>query len=184
MKQFVTFVAGAALGSIATWMLVKKKYEQIAQEEIDSVKEVYSRKKPKKSSENEPDVHVDEKEIKEYEETIESAGYSKYSDISKKKVEKKSIERPYVIRPEELGDLDGYEVINLTHYADGILADDNDDKMDDDEIADVVGADYAEHIGEYEDDVVHIRNDKLKCDYEIVFDLRNYPTSRNRGIPS
>lgn len=47
MKYFIAFVAGGALGSLATWMFVKKKYEQIAQEEIDSVKEVYSKRKPK-----------------------------------------------------------------------------------------------------------------------------------------
>ena len=35
---------GAAIGSAVTWKLVKTKYERIAQEEIDSVKEVYSRK--------------------------------------------------------------------------------------------------------------------------------------------
>lgn len=36
------FAAGAAIGSVATWKLVKTKYEQIAQEEIDSVKDEYA----------------------------------------------------------------------------------------------------------------------------------------------
>lgn len=35
--------AGAAIGSLVTWKVVKTKYEQIAQEEIDSVKEEYKR---------------------------------------------------------------------------------------------------------------------------------------------
>ena len=39
----VLFTAGAAIGSVVTWTFIKKKYEQIAQEEIDSVKEEYSR---------------------------------------------------------------------------------------------------------------------------------------------
>ena len=34
---------GAAIGSLVTWKVVKTKYEQIAQEEIDSVKEEYKR---------------------------------------------------------------------------------------------------------------------------------------------
>lgn len=42
IKGFI-FVAGAAVGSAATWKIVKTKYEQIAQEEIDSVKEEYGR---------------------------------------------------------------------------------------------------------------------------------------------
>ena len=34
---------GAAIGSLVTWKVVKTKYEQIAQEEIDSVKDEYRR---------------------------------------------------------------------------------------------------------------------------------------------
>ena len=34
---------GAAIGSLVTWKVVKTKYEQIAQEEIDSVKDEYKR---------------------------------------------------------------------------------------------------------------------------------------------
>lgn len=40
--KFFLFTAGAAIGSVVTWKLVKTKYEQIAQEEIDSVKEEYA----------------------------------------------------------------------------------------------------------------------------------------------
>lgn len=42
VKAFI-FVAGAAIGSAVTWKVVKTKYEQIAQEEIKSVKEEYGR---------------------------------------------------------------------------------------------------------------------------------------------
>ena len=40
--KFFLFTAGAAIGSVVTWKFVKTKYEQIAQEEIDSVKEEYA----------------------------------------------------------------------------------------------------------------------------------------------
>lgn len=192
MKQLIAFVAGAALGSLATWIFVKKKYEQIAQEEIDSVKEVYSKKKPRENNKHDEtnsdeDISSDEIEEKteEYVDIIKTAGYSKYSDISKPKP--RDPERPYVIRPEEFGDVDGYEMISLTHYSDGVLADDDDEKMADDEVDEVVGADYAEHFGEYEDDSVFIRNDKLKCDYEILLDQRKYSELHNityhKGFP-
>lgn len=42
VKAFI-FVAGATIGSAVTWKVVKTKYEQIAQEEIKSVKEEYGR---------------------------------------------------------------------------------------------------------------------------------------------
>ena len=38
------FIIGAATGSAVTWYLLKDKYEALAQEEIDSVKEVFLRR--------------------------------------------------------------------------------------------------------------------------------------------
>lgn len=38
----IMFAVGAAIGSAVTWKVVKTKYERIAQEEIDSVKEEYT----------------------------------------------------------------------------------------------------------------------------------------------
>ena len=46
LGKVLLFTAGAAIGSAVTWMLVKTKYEKIAQEEIDSVKEEYYVKVP------------------------------------------------------------------------------------------------------------------------------------------
>lgn len=40
--KVLVFAAGAAIGSVITWKIVKTKYEQIAQEEIDSVKDEYT----------------------------------------------------------------------------------------------------------------------------------------------
>ena len=43
LNKILIFSVGAAIGSVITWKLVKTKYERIAQEEIDSVKDVYSK---------------------------------------------------------------------------------------------------------------------------------------------
>ena len=40
----LAFSVGAAIGSVITWKVVETKYKKIAQEEIDSVKEVFSKK--------------------------------------------------------------------------------------------------------------------------------------------
>ena len=42
-KVIFSFLIGATVGSVTTWKLLKTKYEQIAQEEIDSLKDVYSK---------------------------------------------------------------------------------------------------------------------------------------------
>lgn len=54
------FTAGAAIGSLVTWKVVKAKYEQIAQEEIDSVKETWSRMVREESESYEADEGSEE----------------------------------------------------------------------------------------------------------------------------
>ena len=77
-----------------------------------------------------------------------------------------------VIPPHELGEADGYEVESLTYYADGVLTDDWDHPIED--VVGYVGEDFSSHFGEYEEDAVHIRNDILKKDFEILKDLTNF----------
>ena len=54
----------------------------------------------------------------------------------------------------------------MNYYEDGVLADDWDEPIED--IDKVVGKDSLTHFGEYEDDSVYVRNDRLKCEYEIL----------------
>ena len=46
---FLAFIAGAGIGSVCTWQLLKRKYGLIAQEEIDSVKAAYATRETGKS---------------------------------------------------------------------------------------------------------------------------------------
>lgn len=79
-----------------------------------------------------------------------------------------------MISPDEFGDQDEYDQISLTYYSDGTVTDDNDRPMSDDEIEESIGKDSLTHFGEYEDDSVFVRNDRLKADYEILKDERTY----------
>jgi len=179
--NFMTFVLGVAVGSVVTWRYVEKKYEQIAQDEIDSVKEVFSKRETEFTEDTEVQIKADNAKKKpsviEYAAWLRKRGYTNYSDMVDEKPEEvkeepMSVDKPYVIAPEEFGELDDYETISLIYYADQILADDNDVIVDD--IEDVVGFDSLNSFGEYEDDSVFIRNDRLKCDYEILLDQRKY----------
>ena len=179
--NFMMFVLGVAVGSVVTWRYVEKKYEQIAQDEIDSVKEVFSKREAEFTEDTEARIKVDNAKEKpsviEYAARLREQGYTNYSDMVDEKPEEvkeapMTVDKPYVIAPEEFGELDDYETISLTYYADQILADDNDVIVDD--IEDVVGFDSLNSFGEYEDDSVFVRNDRLKCDYEILLDQRKY----------
>jgi hypothetical protein len=177
---FLMFVFGAAIGSVVTLQIVRKKYEQIAQEEIDSVKEVFSKRETTVATElNDTNVRVKAEQAKEKPGVVEYAAklqrhwYTNYSngDIQPVEQDKPPEIKPYVISPEEFGELD-YDKIGLSYYADQILADENDELIED--VDGVVGFESLSHFGEYEDDSVFVRNDRLKCDYEILLDQRKY----------
>ena len=181
--NFMLFIFGAAVGSAATWTYAKKKYELIAQEEIDSVKEVFSkRENGNMVKEAEFNKQEEKPDLKEYAAKIRESNYTNYSDTDGKSETKRETRKQderdkkgyfaYVITPEEFGEFDDYEKISLSYFDDQILADENLDIVDD--IEETVGVDSLTHFGEYEDDSVFVRNDERKCDYEILLDYRNY----------
>lgn len=200
LKGVLIFVLGAAAGSLATWKLIEKKYKDIAQEEIDSVKDTFSKMKkneyPDKledypdfeefddsdDEEPKPEQKIDRNnkpDIVEYAKILSETGYTNYAERQDKK-EKKGVEpvedeRPYVISPDEFGEKDGYENVTLTYYADGVLTDYFDNVISN--VDEVVGFDSLDHFGEYEDDVVFVRNEKMETDYEILRDLRDFNES-------
>lgn len=175
------FIIGAASGATVAWYLLKDKYETLAQEEIDSVKEVFARREQEMKDETVKrnvaegikDSDRTKPDLKEYAEQLKKNGYTRYSDLSAddEGVSDKQT-KPYVIPPEQFRDDENYDQISLTYYADGVLADENDEVIDD--VEETVGIESLNHFGEYEDDSVFVRNDTRKCDYEILLDQRTY----------
>lgn len=176
MTKLIIFAAGAVIGSAVTWKLVKDKYERIANEEIKSVKERYSKKTTKDSDTDELDDVSLADTIQEVEEYLKKIDENGYSTEIKEKGGAKSMKngRPYIIAPEEFDDQPDYEAVSLTYYEDGVVTDMWDEKIDEDEVEDLVGRDALTHFGEYEEDSVFVRNDNLKTDYEILRDYRRY----------
>lgn len=181
----VGFIFGATAGSVATWYLVKDKYKKFAQEEIEEVREFYWSKdetpEESKNNEDKPKENVDLniKELNAYKRLVENVDYSICSkqektknDIPEQKEEPKNVDAPYIIPPYEFGEFDDYEKISLVFFSDHVLTDEELEKIED--VDKIVGIESLNHFGEYEDDSVYVRNDQLKCDYEILIDLRKY----------
>ena len=173
MINFLMFAIGAAIGSAVTWKLVKTKYERIADEEIESVKEVFSRrnKKEKEPEEIEHDTvtHMLEtkpNDVSKYASMLEELKYCEKGENDMKNAD------PYVISPDEFAELDDYQTVSLNYYADGVVADDIDEVVEN--VGGLIGWDSLNHFGEYEDYSVFVRNDALKTDFEILLDTRNY----------
>lgn len=175
--SFMLFIFGIAVGSAVTWNYTKKKYEQIAQEEIDSVKEVFERRKKARLAKVKVEHEESGAEYENYERKIEESGYTNYSGgksefTAPDKKDREYFVQAYVISPDEFGENDDYEEFSLTYYADQVLTDDNNDIIED--IEATVSYEALSHFGEYEDDSVFVRNDIRKCDYEILLDHRKY----------
>ena len=169
IKYAVSFVVGGAIGTAATYFAVKAKAAKQANEEIKEIREFYKNEnKPKKVEHSDIPKEEPKKEpakpevVNNYTKLTRDLGYSKDEEPKGTPGEK-----PYVISPDQFGELDDYIKVSLTYYSDKVLADGDGEVVDD--IEEVVG-DALDHFGEYEDDSVFVRNDAKRCDYEILLD--------------
>lgn len=163
----LAFVAGTAIGSVIAWKLADKKYKQISDEEIASVKEVYNRELKKvkdEQSKNEENTYVN---------IVDSLDY--VANTYKKMKEEEDLAddaEVYVISPEAFGEC-GYETESLTYYADKVLVYNTTNEIITD-VNGLVGRNSLNTFGEYEEDSVFVRNEIKKTDFEILLDVRNY----------
>lgn len=198
MHKVIIFISGVAAGSFVTWRLLKEKYIRQTQEEINEVREHYRKKKESE------EVTVDSNGVTEtnekpdliaYAAKLTKKGYIDYTDpksivkatgdtidaVVQKTNEESldpvilndpSYQPPYIISPEDFAIDDEYTIVNLNYYIDGVLTDEDDNIVEN--VDDVVGLENLNHIGEYEDDALHIRNENYKCEYEILLSRRLY----------
>lgn len=176
------FAAGAGIGSFVTWKIANKKFEEKMQEEIDSVKEVYgyhsNNVKDVSEAKEAAEKAKEKPSIEEYTSKLTKMDYTacsaKPETVKPAEVKNSQDEedKPYVISPDEFGEVPEYAQISLTYFADHFVADDDYKIIED--VEEVIGFDSLNHIGEYEEDSVHVRNDRLKSDYEILVDNRKY----------
>lgn len=187
------FAVGAAIGSAVTWKIVKTRYDRIIAEEIESVKKAFADVDTDSCDDVEPDaddeagmperprqinwdeledLDEDESDMTEYSRIVENYTSEKGGAIN-------MANEPKVISPYEFGELDGYHQIELTYYADGVLEDDEGNIVEDGE--ELLGPDALNSYGQYEEDAVFVRNDKLRTDFQILRDYSTYDEARSTG---
>ena len=180
-REFLSFVIGLAIGVVSSALYFRGK----TQEEINEVRSFYlSKVGENEATENTEAETVEEKvfrefnatkpEIRDYINTLRERKYVDYSktaepDDSSAKVPD-VIADPYVISIDDFGQEEGYDTITLTAYSDGTIANYADDELEDPEST--IGEDILSKFGD--EDVVYIRNDRLKADFEVVRDNRTY----------
>lgn len=185
MKNILIFAAGAIVGSAATYIYMNRKNkveeESITWEEMKNEPKDDADEKPEEPevSDDEDDIYsvkdeADSDEAAEYEDMLKNCGYD-VTGLGNEEKENDDILGPVVIHPDEYGEIEEYDEVELMYWHDGILTDDYNEPIED--VAEKVGPDFYSHFGEFEEDgidTLHIRNDKLKCYYEISCSLRDY----------
>ena len=200
-KAFI-FVAGATIGSVVTWKVLKNKYEQITQEEIKSVKEEYSRLTKLMRMEIDTcrrvtEAHTED-EVTDSDDSIDNN--HDFSEPENNQVEYHKLTSKYRGTPDEsesneegdgIGDddlpfINGPYVISPDEFASsppGYSACPIDYYKDGIladgwgvklNIEETIGEDAINHFGDYVDDVVHVRNERTQIDYEVTRDPRTY----------
>ena len=193
IKEVMLFIAGLGIGSVGTYFVVKKHYEDFMDEEIESVKEYYKdnimeiteREFGESAVNPEKEEPVEEKENEpNYQKIIKKLNYGDYSQKDDKVVdfhkedapavaEKKG---PYVIGPDDFANGEQYDKITLTYFSeDGVFMSIEEEVIP--EGMQLVGEENLDHIGEIEEDVVYVRNEEQGADYEVILEERAYSDS-------
>lgn len=187
LSKLLIFAAGAGIGSAVTWKFLKTKFEQIAKEEINEVKEYYRKKSGETESADESESAtvfdvgqamvagfrnglegdtetVSKLDVASYSSIIQDEGYSESGE------EVADTDEPYIIDADEFGESYEYDTNSLIYYSDGILATEMDEIIDD--IDSIVG---TKNLTKFDDtNVIFVRNDRTKCDYEVVRERRTF----------
>lgn len=163
-KCILAFIFGAGVGAVVTWKLLADRYERLVHEEVLSVKEALYNDTVKTVEKDDESFDIEAEADKVEHEYIDKLNEYHHTE--------QQLSKPYIIHPDEFGMYDEYESTSLKCFADRVVTDMNDEIIDDVDL--VVGNEALDHFGEFEPDAVYVRNDRLKCDYEILLDYRRY----------
>lgn len=186
LKAIFIFLLGAGTGAGVSYAFLKRYFENLADEEIESVKKIYTvkkqelpefRVKPPISS----FANVSETDGIKEEYTKETNNYTNYTEFNKavsstnKDVTPKSYMDISLISTEEFAaNEDEYDISTLTYYSgDSVITDDKNIPIDEPENA--IGTDGIFFFDRNPDEsIFYVRNDVLKCLYEVCYDGRCY----------
>ena len=169
----ILFAFGLGIGATCGYFFAKSKYEALANEEIESVKEAFHQRNEciqvqvNEETTKEPDIIHEE-----YEKII--APYKCGPVEEKPQVIEKDPGEAYVISEMDFGEHEdeGWSSVTMFYYADGILADDDEEIIEEPERYFGEDIDIMEYFSDEERDSLYIRNEGNQADYEILRSLQ------------
>lgn len=173
VKEIFIFVLGVVSGTFVGAQIAKKKYEEIANEEIEEIRAYYKEKELEKQIEPQEPMGVEEPKAVEAPEEGELKEYINIirgNYMANDEEEQTNTQyAPYTIDPSEFGKDGEYDTMTCTYFADGVLVDDVDQEFEDWDLH--VGRHHVDIFNEFpEATCVYVRNDYDGMDYEILKD--------------
>jgi hypothetical protein len=219
VKGILIFISGITVGVISSMYVLKRKYEDQLQEELESIREVYVKNSLRRAGKNiyneekvvngnapvlakqdENDINYfsesldDTVPIYEGDKIVDSYKQEKITNLYKKP---SLAELQYPMDSEEEGtvivhqappygrtdpyliddvqfmeDCEHHEKITLCWHSDNILADENEEVIEDP--AEAVGLDNLKEFDDCETDCIYVRNCNTGIDYEIIRVVTSY----------
>lgn len=172
IKSLFIFAIGALAGTFAGAQIAKKKYEEIANEEIEEIRAYYKEREKEVKEIEEPNAveapeekSIEVEERKQYNNIIKRGNYMAVDEEEQNNV----CDEAYPIDPSEFGNDGKNATETLTYFADGVLVNEVDEVVEDPDL--VVGRHHIDIFNEFPDATcVYVRNDLDGTDYEILKD--------------
>lgn len=162
LKIVISGVVGFAAGFCAATLYNKNKYEKIASEEIEAMRQ-YVKKKTGEEEFQSKKIQVEKhkEEMKKFEE--ERINYDTESEKEVRPMEKK----PYIIPEEEfVVDDEDFRKVTVEYYTESELLYEETEPIPN--INETVGEDCINLLHGIGDDTIYVRNEEFGIDYEVI----------------
>jgi len=162
IKAGLIFATGLLIGALADQFLMRKKFNERLDKEIEAVKAY----KAEKNTEEQRTDKIEKVKV------LQSQGYSvreaaKEVKLADTKTKIKRATTPYAITAEEFGEEEGYNSVSLYYYTDDeVVTDEADNEIDD--VDEILGEGALDIFVYTNADSCFIRNDEKRCDYEVI----------------
>lgn len=171
----VAFGAGLVMGSALGYFTSKQKHAKERDEAINKIRNIWYEDNLQNDADAKEEyskiVNVYTNDIPENRECYSEISNKNDSlDIFDDEVEsKKTVKDIFIISPDEFNENPEFDSSTLWYYEnDDILVDESNNIIKSDDIYKYIIPDFRNHIGEYEEDCLHIRNGILRTDFEII----------------
>lgn len=177
VKFALAFAGGAAVGSGATFLILRKKNDGTLDKAMDEISASYRRKlRESEACIEELKQKIDEYEKEEYDRLTNPNRYRgayKDNDDDIPPVEKeREDETIYEITLEDFMNDALFDKGYLTYYrGDSILSTESDDMVED---PGYTLGEIGKHLDDVNEEVIYIRNSRVGCDYQIDFSDGSY----------